>query len=448
MPTFCRHNRFIERCPICRRTLPGVSSTGSRSGTASGQGARRSSGDTASGAGLSGAGSRTASRGSSSNSNSNSSATGHAQRRLRASGREVRVRREARSEDDGYSCELVPGLRSSADAARLAEEIAFASGRLARMHAAPPDLFGEIRAMASDGQLERATWVCFLTVYLSPLQGDDPFAGVRTVLERERMLVGGHGHGHGHGRDGGGPGAGDHDGAGPKVGQAAGEQAAGEQVAGERGAGEQGVGEQVAGERGTGERGMGEQVTAVVEERDWSSPLDGVPLGPRTSHDPARGSETLRAYRQWVLNADRSKIGPQERAFVGDEAWTPTRRFERAFERLALPGLGRMGRYELLVTLGRLGLYEMQAGSLHLAAGRGMAAEDLTTVAAKRILAVGEPIYLERRAQAFAQELSVPIDVLDLAFANWGASERATLGFKEDVLDHHTLNHVREVLEL
>ena len=25
MPTFCRHNRFIERCPICSKTLPGSS---------------------------------------------------------------------------------------------------------------------------------------------------------------------------------------------------------------------------------------------------------------------------------------------------------------------------------------------------------------------------------------------------------------------------------------
>ena len=24
MPTFCRHNRFLERCPICSRTLPGA----------------------------------------------------------------------------------------------------------------------------------------------------------------------------------------------------------------------------------------------------------------------------------------------------------------------------------------------------------------------------------------------------------------------------------------
>jgi hypothetical protein len=236
---------------------------------------------------------------------------------------------------------------------------------------APPGLFNEIRALAGDGELERATWLCFLTVYLSPLQGDDPFAGVRLVLDRE------------------GDGSGSQDAA-----------------------------------------------------RREGSPLDGVPLGPRTSHDPARGSETVHDYRQWALHS-----GSQVQGLLGETSWTPQRRFERAFERLALPGFGRMGRYELLVTLGRLGLYEMQADSLHLAAGR-TGLEDLTTIAATRVLAVGDPIYLERRASAFAQELDVPIDVLDLAFANWGTGERATLGFKSDVTDRHALERAREAFDL
>jgi Alpha-glutamyl/putrescinyl thymine pyrophosphorylase clade 3 len=343
MPTFCRHNRFIERCPICSKTLPGATpATGARK--------RQSS----RGAG----GSSSSSRG--------PSATGR-----RPGGREVRVHRETRAQDDGYGNTLVPGLHASDDAARLAEEIAFAAGRLLRMHAAPPSLFNEIRALAGEGELERASWLCFLTVYLSPLQGEHPFAGVRLVLDRE------------------GDGSGIED--------------------------------------GRGRAG---------------SPLHGVPLGPRTSHDPARGSETVRAYRNWALHA-----GSQVRAFVGEESWTPQRRFERAFERLALPGFGRMGRYELLVTLGRLGLYELRADSLHLAVGRS-GLEDPTTVAAKRVLAVGDPIYLERRASAFAQELDVPIDALDLALANWGAGERATLGFKPDVTDRHVLERVREAFGL
>lgn len=286
----------------------------------------------------------------------------------------MRVHRETRAQDDGYDNALVPGLHASDDAARLAEEIAFANGRLLRMHAAPPSLFNEIRTLAGDGELERATWLCFLTVYLSPLQGEDPFAGVRLVLDRE---------------------------------------------------------------------GDGSEREDAPGPGRETSPLDGVPLGPRTSHDPARGSETVRAYRHWALHS-----GSQVQGIVGEASWTPQRRFERAFERLALPGFGRMGRYELLVTLGRLGLYELQADSLHLTAGRGSGPEDLTTVAAKRVLAVGDPIYLERRASAFAHELDVPVDALDLAFANWGTGERATLGFKPDVTDHHALERVREAFDL
>ena len=75
-----------------------------------------------------------------------------------------------------------------------------------------------------------------------------------------------------------------------------------------------------------------------------------MPLGPRTSHDPARGADTLLAYRQWVQRS--SGGGGQARALIGDPSWSPERRFERLFERLALPGLGRTGRYDLLLTLG------------------------------------------------------------------------------------------------
>jgi hypothetical protein len=329
----------------------------------------------------------------------------------------MRVQREARAADDGYGCELVPGLHASADAERLASEIAFSSGRLLDMQSSPPGIFTEIWALAAEGPdgLERATWICFLTVYLSPLPGDDPFAGVRLVLERERELVQGGTRAGAKGetardggqRDGGGARAGDHD----------------------KSAGDGGDGSGAANTTGG--------------DRDWDSPLDGVPLGPRTSHEPARGSETLRAYRHWALHASS-----QAKAIVGDESWTPQRRFERAFERLALPGFGRAGRYELLVTLGRLGLYELQAGSLRLAAGRGLAADDLTTVAAKRLFAVGDPIYLERRALAFAEALAVPVDVLDLAFANWAAGERATLGFGPDVVDGQALARARVALGL
>jgi hypothetical protein len=271
----------------------------------------------------------------------------------------VRVRRELRAVDDGHRSPLVPGLRASQDAARLAEELAFGVGRLSVLATAPPDLLGEARAQGASGDLEQATWTCFLIAYLCPLEGSDPFAGIRRVL-------------------GDGPGG-----------------------------------------------------------------LEGVPLGPLTSHDPARGDATLRAYRQWAEHA-----GGQEHAFSGDSAWTAERRFERLFERLALPGLTRIARYELLVTLGRLGCYELYADSLHLSGATGTAHDDIAAVAAKRVFGIGDPLHLERRARALAEAISVPIEALDLALANWGAGERATLGIQPDALDRDALQRAREALGL
>ena len=347
MPTFCRHNRFLERCPICSKTLPDRSA-GGRPARASARG-------------------RT------------SSPPGAARRRSAAGSAALRVHREDRAVDDGYRCELLPGLRASSDAARLAGEIAFAGGRLLALGAAPPGLYGEARELAR-GDLEQATWTCFLIAYLSPLQGEDPFAGIRLAL-------------------GALPGPGAPAGAG-------------------------------------GDAWQGDP-----------APLGpaGIPLGPRTSHDPARGTDTLEAYRRWVEHAGG---GAQARAFRGEADWSPQRRFERLFERLALPGFGRAGRYELLVVLGRLGLYELAADSLHLAGARGPSSSDLTTLAAKRVFAIGDPLYLERRAAALAEAISVPVEALDLALANWGSPERATLGLPVDTCDQGVLARAHDALGL
>ena len=73
---------------------------------------------------------------------------------------------------------------------------------------------------------------------------------------------------------------------------------------------------------------------------------------------PAAGRTTLVAYRRWAERA-----GSQAAAFTGETHWDGARRFERAFERLALPGLHRAARFDLLVTLGRTGRYR-PAGEL------------------------------------------------------------------------------------
>ena len=72
--------------------------------------------------------------------------------------------------------------------------------------------------------------------------------------------------------------------------------------------------------------------------RPWATgelpDLDGVPLGPRAGHDPARGLATLTAYR-----ARAERAGSQAAALAaGEPSLNPQRRFDRAFERLSLPG--------------------------------------------------------------------------------------------------------------
>jgi hypothetical protein len=334
---FCRHNRFIERCPICRETVPGLAPperTGRGSRTRAAEG-------------------------------SNATASSRRGPRRSRGAPTLRVRQETRAEDDGYRSVLVPGLRASEDAERLAEEIAFADGRLIAIGMAPPDFYGEIREQED---AEQAMWMCFLSAYISPLETEDPFEGIRGALRADWR---------------------------------------------------------------------GGELPDLAE----------VPLGPRTSHDPARGEATLRAYLQWSHALD-AESGGQRAAFLGDPAWTAQRRFERLFERLRLPGLGRMGRYDLLVTLGRIGLCELSADSLHLGEARTGEGQDLTTVAAKRLFGIGEPLVLERRAKDLAKELSVPLEALDVAFANWGAGERATLGAPPEVLDAHALERARAALDL
>ncbi len=88
------------------------------------------------------------------------------------------------------------------------------------------------------------------------------------------------------------------------------------------------------------------------------------------------------------------------------------------FERLSLPGFGRGGRYELLVSLGRLDVVELAPASLRFG-------DDATTLAAKRVFGIGDTVLLERRALALAQAVELPIEALDLALSNWGARGRA-----------------------
>jgi hypothetical protein len=342
VPSFCRHNRLIQNCPICSREQsvelrPVVSSSAPKVN------APRPAGNAGRGgsvAGGNGAGAASATR-----------STG-----ARSAGRgagAVKVRRLVRGADDGYHSALVPGLKSSADADRLAREIAFAVRRLELLELDPPGLLAEV---AGAGDIEERTWLAFQIAYLSPLEQDDPFA-------------------------------------------------------------------------------------AIAEARtSWASAelpdVTVVQTGPRSVHEPERGTATLAAYRAWAARA-----GSQAEAFTGEASWTPERRFARVFERLALPGLGRDARFELLVLLGRTSVYELRAGELQLVG------ENEATVAAKRALGIGDHLLLERRAAELAQACEVTLESLDLALHNWGTGERLHLGVALDAeADPDAVDRVRAVL--
>ena len=246
----------------------------------------------------------------------------------------MRVRKVTQAADDGYRNELVAGIKATADAERLAAELAFATARLGELAGDPPELYARIGA---EPDLEEALWLAFLTAYLTPTADEDPFANIRAA------------------------------------------------------------------------------------HVSWSSgelPDLGVALGIRSSHDRAAGTRTVLAYRAW---AQRS--GGQQAAFQGESSWTSQRRFDRLFERLAVGGFARPGRYDLLVTLGRLGVVDVRPTSLQLT-------DDATTVAAKRVFGIGDKMLLERRARELADAAGVPIEALDLALFNWAAPERsrATMG--------------------
>jgi hypothetical protein len=272
---FCRHNRMTAKCPICSKEMeaelrakapprpPGI-----RRAPAAPR-ARRSSAPRAGG---------------------------------------LVTRRIARARDDGYRNPLVPGLRATADAERLAAALVVAAERIE-----PP---GPYDAVAAEPDREQATWLAFL---LALAGADDP--------ERQDAIV---------------------------------------------------------------------DAEPRFEDGDVLPPL-------------AEQARAVAAYRQWAERA-----GSQAAGFSGEVDWSPQRRFARVFERLALPGLARAPRFELLATLGAAGLYELEPDLLHVSVG-----DDATTQAAKRALLSGDAMLLERRARELAAAAELPLAALDRGFALW-----------------------------
>lgn len=282
---FCRHNRMTARCPICSKELEAELRAKAPPRPASARPAR------AAGAG---AGASAARR---------SSAA-----RSRTGG--VVTRRLARAQDDGYRNPLVPGLRATADAERLAGCLVAAAARLA-----PP---GPYEVVTTEPDRDQATWLAFLLALAGP---DAP--------ELQDAL-------------------------------------------------------------------------AAAAPR-WEDRVGDAP--------PGLPAEAVASFRGWVARA-----GSPSAALLGEPDWSPQRRFARTFERLALPGLTRAVRYELLAVLGAAGLYPLQADTLGLGAG-----DDPTVLAAKRVLLSGDTMLLERRARELAATGDVPLAALDRGLAVWGA---------------------------
>jgi hypothetical protein len=285
MPSFCRHRRLEATCPVCsRKRREEERAAKAPSGSSRSAAPRRSS-------------------------------SGPPRRQTAG----VSVRRVARAADDGYASELVMGLHATADAERLAVEIARAATLLdaLRSDAPPGPLADAIRA----GDPEEALWLVLLTAIVGPPPDE---AAPPTWAGGEL----------------------------PQPGEAG----------------------------------------------------------------PERLAETITAYRAWAARA-----GGQAAALAGEPSWTPERRFERAFERLALPGLGRSPRYDYLRLAGALRLADVEPSSLQVAADP----RDPVVIAAKRVFGIGDAVLLERRAVDLVRACGVSLGVLELALRSWGAPEPA-----------------------
>ena len=67
-------------------------------------------------------------------------------------------------------------------------------------------------------------------------------------------------------------------------------------------------------------------------------------------------------------------------------------------------------------------MFELRAGTLALGGS------DEVTLAAKRVLGIGDAMLLERRAADLASACELPLEAVDLGFYNWERGARTGLG--------------------
>src|SRR3954447_21878422 len=90
----------------------------------------------------------------------------------------LKVRRMERAPDDGYDNWLVHGLRASADAVRLADELAFSEARLAELREDPPGLYAEV---ARSDDRDEAAWLAFEIAVIAPGRGGDAWSALEAA---------------------------------------------------------------------------------------------------------------------------------------------------------------------------------------------------------------------------------------------------------------------------
>lgn len=165
---FCRHGRREDRCIVC---------LGER------RRAREAAAKKASGGGkITSSRRTTSSRGA-----SRSAAAGAVgARRAQGGSGAVRVKKLTRHADDGWSHELLPGLRSSGEALDLLSHLSRSRARLDRLATDAPGPYATARALAGgeEDDREEAAWILFQVAYYGPLEGEDPFREIDRLLVR------------------------------------------------------------------------------------------------------------------------------------------------------------------------------------------------------------------------------------------------------------------------
>lgn len=154
---------------------------------------------------------------------------------------------------------------------------------------------------------------------------------------------------------------------------------------------------------------------AIATGERW---LAGLPAGPVIDADAALTGLVAElggpvdAFAAWADRHDGALAG-----LTAGVAGSPEARFDRAFERLSIPGFGRRLRIELLVRAKALGILPgIEPWTLRLA---DASATDPVLLAAKRIFAIGDPLLISRRLRLLLDELAASVACADHALALW-----------------------------